>query len=545
MPILHWDTDRKRNIFADRMDRLTTEYHAKQGDEHKYDANERRSSRQLINLEIPPLNQSRDPNGHKSLQRGSGIKPPDSLSHNQNSLDPQAPSNAPVNSIPQIVLSMRRGKLMSLYRRGKGRDGPARDKKGRLLFANPLAQLLYDASNLMEAMEDHRDSAMLDKYLFRPSPLHPRRTLDQAYYCSIRNTRARDRDQVVYRETAPKADGFHHWEYDEDNKVQWKCQQGTRSTNLATMKRKGDPNEETDPWSRKHKIRRRCRSCYSAKTHRRNWYGKLVCPPRDENTTDEDESEDESESEDPKSRPKPPSSQGSLCHVCSVFEESHCQQQYTPNATKNPKPKLKERMSKITEHILMEKRCKLCNSAAFLCPCKDGRESKDDEVLRSDASSQAHLNGTSAPGGSRTSNPNKRRASAKETKPSGDSRPTDPLRRAPVNKRCQSCRDNISRLSRLIMVDQLWMWILDEQTILTFFPRRYGVNRNDASGIHKSIRGRLESMRPKQMQTVFDLGIVILEECTKTFFDRTRTMDRQPLVLDLFSEAIGRLVRHL
>lgn len=97
------------------------------------------------------------------------------------------------------------------------------------------------------------------------------------------------------------------------------------------------------------------------------------------------------------------------------------------------------------------------------------------------------------------------------------------------------------------MVDQLWLWVLDEHTILTFFPRRYGTNKNDTTGVYKSIRMRLEkvskSRHPEQqMGSVWDLALIIFDECTNTFFDRTKTPDRQPQIIDDFSEAIGNVV---
>ncbi|KAK8062926.1 hypothetical protein PG997_015023 [Apiospora hydei] len=112
---------------------------------------------------------------------------------------------------------------------------------------------------------------------------------------------------------------------------------------------------------------------------------------------------------------------------------------------------------------------------------------------------------------------------------------------------CQECQANIRKISRLIMVDQLWLWVLDEHTILTFFPRRYGTNKNDVTGVHKSIRMRLEkvskSRHPEQqMGSVWDLALIIFDECTNTFFDRTKTPDRQPQIIDDFSEAIGNVV---
>lgn len=80
---------------------------------------------------------------------------------------------------------------------------------------------------------------------------------------------------------------------------------------------------------------------------------------------------------------------------------------------------------------------------------------------------------------------------------------------------------------------------------------RYGANKNDISGVHKSIRLRVGQGRPEQVKSVFDLALIILDECSNTFFDRTRdshdgyhrtTHSKQPQVLEAFSEAIGNIV---
>lgn len=110
------------------------------------------------------------------------------------------------------------------------------------------------------------------------------------------------------------------------------------------------------------------------------------------------------------------------------------------------------------------------------------------------------------------------------------------------NNRCRDCADKIKKVSRVIMVGQLWMWILDAKTIITCFPKRYGANKNDASGVHKSIRARVAEGKHQQIKSVFDLALIILEECSNTFFDRSRTSDKQPQGLDAFSEAIGNIV---
>ncbi|KAK0634314.1 hypothetical protein B0T17DRAFT_473559, partial [Bombardia bombarda] len=106
-------------------------------------------------------------------------------------------------------------------------------------------------------------------------------------------------------------------------------------------------------------------------------------------------------------------------------------------------------------------------------------------------------------------------------------------------KGCDHCKNDIKKVSQLIMVDQLWMWVLDESTIITCFPRRYGVNKNDLSGVHYSIRRRLKSAHTNQIRSVYDVALIILDECSNTFFDRTKIDSQQPRVIDLFSEAIG------
>lgn len=64
-----------------------------------------------------------------------------------------------------------------------------------------LGRVLRTAAALMEAMDSHNEEMLVLRYLHAQPPLHPRRTLDQSYYGALKSTRARDRDQVVYRGT--------------------------------------------------------------------------------------------------------------------------------------------------------------------------------------------------------------------------------------------------------------------------------------------------------------------------------------------------------
>lgn len=71
----------------------------------------------------------------------------------------------------------------------------------RFRVANPLGQVLLDAASVYEALSIYRDRVVLERYLFSDPPLHPRRTLDQAYFRTLKTTKVRDRDQVVHRGT--------------------------------------------------------------------------------------------------------------------------------------------------------------------------------------------------------------------------------------------------------------------------------------------------------------------------------------------------------
>ncbi|KAK6953606.1 hypothetical protein Daesc_005911 [Daldinia eschscholtzii] len=102
---------------------------------------------------------------------------------------------------------------------------------------------------------------------------------------------------------------------------------------------------------------------------------------------------------------------------------------------------------------------------------------------------------------------------------------------------------DIQNESRILMVDQLWMWILDADTIITCFSKRYGSNKQDISAVHKSIRIRMQDSSPDQVRTAFDLGLIIIDECINTLFDQIKTAGRQPHVIEAFTKAI-RIATH-
>ena len=295
MPYLHWDTSRKRQQFAKEINRIIRQDERSAKEEVK----EKKKTRQE----------------QREQQTGQPAPQPERQETRQK-LDKQ----------PFWNFSRRSG---------QGDNNLQADERGRLCISNKLGQYLLDATRLYEGMTNYRDKTVFREYLTREPPLHPRRTLDQAYYWILKSTKKRDTDQVVYRGTTPRSSDFH--EYDRENN----------------------------------------------------------CWP-------------------------------------------------------------------------------------------------DHKYLKGDD--------------------------------------------------CDFCRRNIQKLSRVVMVDQLWMWILDGNTIITCFPRRYGTNKQDMSGVHKSIRLRLKDDKSLRVRSVYDLALIIIDECCDTFFDRTKKVDRQPQVLEEFSTAIGDVV---
>ncbi|CZR63756.1 uncharacterized protein PAC_13653 [Phialocephala subalpina] len=81
-------------------------------------------------------------------------------------------------------------------------------------------------------------------------------------------------------------------------------------------------------------------------------------------------------------------------------------------------------------------------------------------------------------------------------------------------------------------------------TILTSFPKRWGRNQTDSSDVHKSLGERLTPLPTVEIQSIHDLALMIIDQCSRVFFDRTKPFDQRPEVLDLFASAISNVAEH-
>lgn len=81
-------------------------------------------------------------------------------------------------------------------------------------------------------------------------------------------------------------------------------------------------------------------------------------------------------------------------------------------------------------------------------------------------------------------------------------------------------------------------------TVISAFPRRWGRNKPDPSAVHRSIRDRFNSMPPEEIGSVHDIALVVIDECSKVFFDDSKPADERPDVVNLFSSAISNIAEN-
>lgn len=91
---------------------------------------------------------------------------------------------------------------------------------------------------------------------------------------------------------------------------------------------------------------------------------------------------------------------------------------------------------------------------------------------------------------------------------------------------------------KIFMVDQLWMWILGKDLVVTSFPQRWRQPRNDPLNVLEGIIEDINSKTREPCQDVYDLALTIAGRCFGTF-DRHRKGDDDFQFLDMFESSIG------
>jgi ankyrin repeat protein/Mg2+ and Co2+ transporter CorA len=98
-----------------------------------------------------------------------------------------------------------------------------------------------------------------------------------------------------------------------------------------------------------------------------------------------------------------------------------------------------------------------------------------------------------------------------------------------------------SREPMIFMVDQLWLWILGKELIVTCFPQRWDQPANEDP--LNVLLGIIEDMNAKTrppIESVYDLAMLITGRCCG-IFDRHRLENEMYQFLDMFEIAIGQI----
>lgn len=91
---------------------------------------------------------------------------------------------------------------------------------------------------------------------------------------------------------------------------------------------------------------------------------------------------------------------------------------------------------------------------------------------------------------------------------------------------------------KIVMVDQLWMWILGKNLIVTSFPQRWQQPKNDPLNVLDRVIEDINSKTRDPVDNIYDLSTIITSRCSGVF-DRHRTGDEEYQFLDMFESSIG------
>ncbi|EFW99856.1 GTP-binding protein [Grosmannia clavigera kw1407] len=91
---------------------------------------------------------------------------------------------------------------------------------------------------------------------------------------------------------------------------------------------------------------------------------------------------------------------------------------------------------------------------------------------------------------------------------------------------------------KVFMVDQLWMWVLGKDLVVTCFPQRWDQPKRDPLNVVDGIIEDTNAKTRPPVQSVFDLAMLITNRCSG-MFDRYRPADQEYQFLDMFESSIG------
>ncbi|KAI0019980.1 hypothetical protein F4780DRAFT_770941 [Xylariomycetidae sp. FL0641] len=92
--------------------------------------------------------------------------------------------------------------------------------------------------------------------------------------------------------------------------------------------------------------------------------------------------------------------------------------------------------------------------------------------------------------------------------------------------------------TKVFMVDQLWLWIIDKDLVITCFPQRWDQPKHDPLNVLSGIIEEINAKTRSPIQSVHDLAFLITSRCSG-MFDRHRLDNQDYQFLDMFENSIG------
>ncbi|KAH7391670.1 hypothetical protein BKA64DRAFT_756924 [Cadophora sp. MPI-SDFR-AT-0126] len=80
---------------------------------------------------------------------------------------------------------------------------------------------------------------------------------------------------------------------------------------------------------------------------------------------------------------------------------------------------------------------------------------------------------------------------------------------------------------------------LDVAAVITSFPARFGARGPDPSDVHQSLCQGLAKLTKGEVTSAYALATMVVDQCTKVFFDRLRPQDERPDILDTYGNSIS------
>ncbi|KAI0458169.1 hypothetical protein F5B21DRAFT_42685 [Xylaria acuta] len=91
---------------------------------------------------------------------------------------------------------------------------------------------------------------------------------------------------------------------------------------------------------------------------------------------------------------------------------------------------------------------------------------------------------------------------------------------------------------KVFMVDQLWLWVIGKDLVITCFPQRWDQPKNDPLNVLDGIIEETNAKTRPPIQSVYDLAMLITSRCSG-MFDHSRLDDQNYQFLDMFESSIG------